>query len=322
MKKKILTLLLASIMVFAATSMSAFALTPPLEIGDYDFQNQAIEIVGESQDIDFCGSTWRNINGGKISNINLSNLSLENVNGTLVSDSVTFVNTGISPLCGVVVLQQSYIDSATITLDNGTLVVDENTVFSSGAIYGTGTILVPEEYMILDNCVIGPDVIVYSDPEGDGIYEKEGEESIDISDILQQEPTAPIDPISKSMNVTCNVAQSYTLTIPAETELVKGQVATADVSVTDVKIGAGETLDVKVTSVNYDNGWNLITHVMYKLAYSIVNGSGDEVTNDSSVLSVEAGNASDSETLKFEVTGQETIAGEYQDTLSFIVEVN
>lgn len=147
---------------------------------------------------------------------------------------------------------------------------------------------------------------------------------------------------SSDVTLSDTVADSYTVVIPAGTADVSSP-ATLEVSAADVVISPGATLDITVTSAN---NWSLVNEsnkevsIGYKLtdendsALTVVedtedteDAEGAEVTKVTkySVLSVASKKeqkASGATTLTATVTGTATMAGTYEDTLTFEVAVN
>ena len=127
-----------------------------------------------------------------------------------------------------------------------------------------------------------------------------------------------------SMEITYGVASGYTVTIPADVDFTTGKTATRTIEASDVMIGYGKVLEVKVQGENYNEGWFLADKEASTntLAYTLKSGDGTAITNNGVVLAVDAGNAGGSNELSFELIGIPIKAGEYADTLTFTVSVD
>lgn len=126
---------------------------------------------------------------------------------------------------------------------------------------------------------------------------------------------------SANTTVTYGLESAYTVVIPEsvviDTETGKGQTS---VSASDVLLNYGKTLNVAITGidklVDVADAENTLTYQVGK-----ADGAAD-VTNDTVVLAVAAGNTEGGEQdLFFELTQDVTKAGEYADTLTFTVNV-
>lgn len=121
--------------------------------------------------------------------------------------------------------------------------------------------------------------------------------------------------------VVYGVEQTFTLNIPSEVTLQKGEETTGSISVSNVVIPYGETLTVTMSSENYSNGWRLKCGSA-ALSYDI-KADGASLTDGQAVLTVAAGNtAGVSKELSFAVQSEESVAGEYTDTLRFTASVS
>lgn len=127
--------------------------------------------------------------------------------------------------------------------------------------------------------------------------------------------------------VTYGTSEGFTVTIPADFNIdTATNKATADVKADDVMIAYGKTLNVKISGDDYVDSWELIdtNAADNTLTYEIgTTEGGNDIVNNSVVLSVAAGNTSGAtETLYFEVIDNLTKAGTYKDTLTFTVSVD
>lgn len=124
-----------------------------------------------------------------------------------------------------------------------------------------------------------------------------------------------------STSVSLVVESTYTVSIPDKVDLATEDSIT--VSVTDAILPANSTLNLTLASNNYNNGWFLVDKYSSTntLPYSIRNGT-EEVESGDAVLSLVAGvDTSGSATLDFHFAYPK-LAGAYQDTLTFKVEVD
>lgn len=129
--------------------------------------------------------------------------------------------------------------------------------------------------------------------------------------------------------ISYGMDQSFVVTIPADF-IIDGQTnkATAKVSASNVMIGDGKVLEVTITGDDYTDKWELIDKVEAnnKLEYTIgTTDGGNDIISGSVVLAVDAGDAYNKtveEVMHFEVIGTLSKAGEYDDTLTFTVDVN
>ena len=127
--------------------------------------------------------------------------------------------------------------------------------------------------------------------------------------------------------VTYGTSQGFTVTIPADFTIDSAtQKASADVEAENVLIPYGKTLNVRISGDDYVDSWELIdtAEASNQLTYNIgTTEGGNDIVNNSVVLSVAAGNTSGAtETLYFEVIDTLTKAGTYTDTLTFTVSVD
>ena len=127
--------------------------------------------------------------------------------------------------------------------------------------------------------------------------------------------------------VTYGTSQGFTVTIPADFTIDSAtQKASADVEAENVLIPYGKTLNVRISGDDYVDSWELIdtAEASNQLTYNIgTTEGGNDIVNNSVVLSVAAGNTSGvTETLYFEVIDTLTKAGTYTDTLTFTVSVD
>lgn len=138
---------------------------------------------------------------------------------------------------------------------------------------------------------------------------------------------------SQEVTVTYQVGEGYTVSIPADISFSStdqtNYTATGNVSATGVLIETDNTLNVKMTSANYENGAYTLQDSSgeSKIVYTIKNGDQD-FENDTNVLSVSAGadNLSAETTLNFATTSDEiakaTKSGAHTDTLTFTVSID
>lgn len=152
--------------------------------------------------------------------------------------------------------------------------------------------------------------------------------------------TAPItqdtsDPKTRSTTVSYEVKETYTVTIPETVTFTKGEsgvdAQTNQIKASDLMIGFNKTLDVTVSSDNYEAGAGESASGSFRmkgsdgtsfLKYKInkTSAMGDEVTNGASVLSVASGTTEDQTVdLWYTFNDIPTKAGTYTDTLTFTV---
>lgn len=128
-----------------------------------------------------------------------------------------------------------------------------------------------------------------------------------------------------TVDLTYEVTEAYTVTIPDAVTFTNTEAKTGTVKADGVLIANGKNLVVKVSSTNYSDGWTLKDQAAEAntLKYTIKKGttSATDVSNDGEVLKVEAGTATGEETLNFQLTAAGTKAGTYKDTLTFTVSV-
>ena len=119
---------------------------------------------------------------------------------------------------------------------------------------------------------------------------------------------------SGSVEVTYSVAHSYTVTIPDSMTIG----TPAEVSVTNVVIGADQGVAVTVSSTQYNAGWQLsdgTNTVGYTLQIA-----GKDIENNGEVLYTTAGEDATA-TLNTAVIKTPIYSGEFTDTLTFKVEI-
>ena len=119
---------------------------------------------------------------------------------------------------------------------------------------------------------------------------------------------------SGSVEVTYSVAHSYTVTIPDSMTIG----TPAEVSVTNVVIGADQGVAVTVSSTQYNAGWQLsdgTNTVGYTLQIA-----GEDIENNGEVLYTTAGEDATA-TLNTAVIKTPIYSGEFTDTLTFKVEI-
>lgn len=129
--------------------------------------------------------------------------------------------------------------------------------------------------------------------------------------------------------LTYGMGQSFVVTIPADF-IIDGQTnkATAEVTASNVMIGDGKVLEVVISGNDYTDKWELIDKAesTNTLEYTIgTTEGGNNIVSGSVVLDVAAGEAYNStveEVMHFTVVDTLSKAGEYDDTLTFTVDVN
>ena len=128
--------------------------------------------------------------------------------------------------------------------------------------------------------------------------------------------------------ITYGVSNGFKVIIPADFTITEAAEESQTVSASDVYIAYGETLRVSLKGENFDeteSKWYLVDEAndSNKIEYTIGTTSGSaDVTNDSVILEVAAGDINGEEVdLFFNVVKAPTIAGTYNDTLSFTVTV-
>ena len=134
---------------------------------------------------------------------------------------------------------------------------------------------------------------------------------------------------SQDVLVTYGVSQGFLVTIPTDFDIsTQSKSAIAEVSATNVMIGANSILEVSVSGHDYTTKWELIdeTESSNKLTYTIGStAGGTDIVNNSVVLSVnpgEAYNSTKTEIIHFTVVDDLTKSGTYKDVLTFNVEIS
>jgi len=132
---------------------------------------------------------------------------------------------------------------------------------------------------------------------------------------------------SKNVTVSYGMGESFMVTIPANFAIDSSAKATANISASNIMIGSNKSLKVYISGHDYDDSWQLIdeTEPLNTLTYTIGSTEGgNDIVNNSIVLSVAAGEAYNStviETLYFTVVDDLTKSGTYSDVLTFTVDV-
>jgi hypothetical protein len=130
---------------------------------------------------------------------------------------------------------------------------------------------------------------------------------------------------SQDIKIVYGVENTFTITIPSGINVYATKVSEEEVSISNVVIGYGKELNVKINSDNYDETWNFVDESgIYKVPYYIGKTlNGNELSNNSTVLSVEAGNQEkESQKLYFELIDLPEVDGIYQDNIKFMVSVD
>jgi len=138
---------------------------------------------------------------------------------------------------------------------------------------------------------------------------------------------APLDKntTTGSVTVTYEVAESYTVSIPASFDFTAESLSNiAEVSASNVLIENGKELNVTMTSANYSDNKYTLNYEGSKITYTVKQGETN-FTNAGEVLSIASGTTSGSASLTFATTNDEiakaTKSGAHTDTLTFTVAV-
>lgn len=129
--------------------------------------------------------------------------------------------------------------------------------------------------------------------------------------------------------VSTNRAPAYTVTIPdnkvIESAELSGDVVLGNVEASDVVIGDTDNLTVTIKSANSFAMKCADGEGDHSISYEVETGtnSGTALTDGATVLTVEGGSSSNTETLTIKNINTEsaTCAGNYLDTLTFTVAV-
>ena len=124
---------------------------------------------------------------------------------------------------------------------------------------------------------------------------------------------------SQDVEMYHTVAGGYIVTIPESITLSKSGPSNSKVEVSQVNVGGG-TVNVSVSSENYNEGWNLVSKAG-TLEYSI-KADGNDIENNEVLLSCPDGTQYASKDISFELTDAIPKTVSYTDTLTFIVSVD
>ena len=124
---------------------------------------------------------------------------------------------------------------------------------------------------------------------------------------------------SQDVEIYHTVTGGYIITIPESITLSKSGPSVSTVEISQVNVGGG-TVNVSVSSENYDGTWNL-TSKAGTLEYSIKT-DGNELENNGVVLSCPDGTQYASKDISFALTDATPKTVSYTDTLTFSVSVD
>ena len=124
---------------------------------------------------------------------------------------------------------------------------------------------------------------------------------------------------SQDVEIYHTVLGGYIITIPESITLSKSGPSISTVEISQVNVGGG-TVNVSVSSENYDGTWNLISKAG-TLEYSI-KADGNELENNGVVLSCPDGTQYASKDISFALTDATPKTVSYTDTLTFSVSVD
>lgn len=124
---------------------------------------------------------------------------------------------------------------------------------------------------------------------------------------------------SQDVEMYHTVLGGYIITIPESITLTKSGPSISTVEISQVNVGGG-TVNVSISSENYDGTWNLTSRAG-TLAYSI-QADGNELQNNGIVLSCPDGTRYASKDISFELTDATPKTVSYTDTLTFNVSVD
>ena len=127
------------------------------------------------------------------------------------------------------------------------------------------------------------------------------------------------DGASQDVEMYHTVTGGYIITIPQSLTLSKSGPSISTVEISQVNVGGG-TVNVSVSSKNYDGTWNL-TSKAGTLEYSIKT-DGNELENNGVVLSCPDGTKYATKDMVFSLTDAKPKTVSYTDTLTFTVSVD
>ena len=128
--------------------------------------------------------------------------------------------------------------------------------------------------------------------------------------------------------ISYGMDQGFVVIIPADFEIDSSNKAEAEVIAMNVMIADGTSLKVYVSGDDYNGRWELVDEAESANTLGYIIGSeedGNDILNNGVVLSVNAGEAYDStviEKMYFKVVDTITKAGNYNDTLTFTLEID
>ncbi len=133
----------------------------------------------------------------------------------------------------------------------------------------------------------------------------------------------PLTMRADSTDVTLNytVNSGYTFNVPSVVSIGSSKTATLDVTVSNVLLNVGESVNVSVDSNNYNNGWKLV-YGSDSLPYSLTYNSEAIVPNET-FYTVSSGNPSSVNvaTMNVTVTGNTPYSGTFSDILNFTTSI-
>lgn len=138
-------------------------------------------------------------------------------------------------------------------------------------------------------------------------------------------------PFTGTTEVSLSLSQSYTVTIPESISLVYGQKTTDVLSISNLVIPAKKVL---VTTVSSFNGWKVVPEnpsptvdgITYKMevsreGHAVVQCVPSKGTSPIDIYRAYMDTTNADATLTFELTGDVVELGNYEDTLTFTVNV-
>lgn len=132
---------------------------------------------------------------------------------------------------------------------------------------------------------------------------------------------------SAKLIVSYDMNESYTVVIPADFTIGSSGKASADITASNVVIDDGKFLEISITGDDYIDSWLLIDTKNSSNFITYAIGSeedGNDIENNSVVLSISAGEIYDStitKTLYFSIEDEITKSGTYVDTLTFTANI-
>lgn len=132
---------------------------------------------------------------------------------------------------------------------------------------------------------------------------------------------------SAKLIVSYDMNESYTVVIPADFTIGSSGKASADITASNVVIDDGKFLEISITGDDYIDSWLLIDTENSSNFITYAIGSeedGNDIENNSVVLSISAGEIYDStitKTLYFSIEDEITKSGTYVDTLTFTANI-